>query len=86
MQLAVCDLVNETRIYLVVRNPNRPVTPAVKCVGLPIQRDHIISYLGSNGSMDRNSITFERKAHIGIRLVCVAVQTSAAASIGTARH
>lgn len=79
-------LVNETRIYLVVRDSNRPIAPTIKGMELPVQCDHIISHLGPNGSIDRDGITFERKTHPGIRLVRIAVQASATAEFGIAQH
>jgi len=60
------------RAYLVMRDSNRPLASTIECAGLPIQCDHIISNLDSSGPVDRNGVTFKRKAHLGIWLFRIA--------------
>ena len=55
-------------------------------MGLSVQRDHIISHLGSCTSVDRNGITLERKAHLSVWLFRVAAQVSVEVSARIAQR
>ena len=74
------------RAYLVMGDSNRSLASTIERTGLPIQCDHIIPDLDSSSPVDRNGVTFERKAHLGIWLFRIAAQTSDEGSAQTARH
>ena len=69
-----------------MRDLKRPIAPTVEGMGFSVQRDHIISHLGSGASVDRNGITLERKAHLSIWLFRVAARVSVEASARIAQH